>query len=149
MARKQKDEAGTELVVAGVGSVVNLDKPAEVAQALADVRALENALRDVKPILTGALVEESKRQGKKTLRFGDLEVVISQSREIVWDLEVLAELLDAGMSEERYAELVTETVTYKVSAQEAKIIAGANPEYARIIERARTDHDGPARASVS
>jgi len=155
MARKKKDEieavepAGTELVVAGVGTLVHLDRPEEVAQALADIRRLEAQLRAVKSELGIALAAEGARQGTKTMRFGGLTVKLKSDKRIVWDVEELSKLLDAGLPQERYDELVSTEVTYKVSAAEAKRIAGANDGYAAIIERARTEHEPTVSVAVS
>ena len=60
-------EPSMELVVAGVGEIVNLnDAPACVA-ALSAIRDLESRLREAKAILTDAVAEECKRRGTKTL----------------------------------------------------------------------------------
>jgi len=153
MAKKQQVEtvepAGTELVVAGVGTLVHLDRPEEVAQALADIRALEAQLRSVKSELAIALAAEGARQGTKTMRFGSLTVKLASDKTIVWDIEELAKLLDAGLPAERYDALVSTEVTYKVSAAEAKRIAGANEVYHGIIERARSESEPTVRVQVS
>jgi len=62
---------------------------------------------------------------------------VREKHEDMWLLDVLEELLEAGLPEERYNDLVIQEVSYKVSGLEAKRIAAANPEYASIIERAR------------
>jgi len=41
------------------------------------------------------------------------------------------------LPQDRYEQLVTEVVTHKVDARVAKQLAGSNPAYAAIIERAR------------
>ena len=64
-----------------------------------------------------------------------------------FSIEVL-ELRDLGLPEERYGELVVATVTYKVNASVAKQIAGANPEYAKVIDRARSRPDTTPRVYV-
>lgn len=139
----------SDLAVPGIGSIVRYDRPDEIAVALADIRDLEAKLRDVKRELAFALEQESERQGTKTLRYGDLTVTLSTPTEIVWDVEELEKLLEAGLPQDRYEQLVTTEISYKVNAREASHIAAANPEYAKIIERARTDHSaGTARVSV-
>lgn len=140
-------EPSSELVVTPQGAVVHLDRPEEVAQALADIRTLDVQLRALKLVLTQALVDEAERQGSKTLRLGDVTVEISGGTTITWDLDVLATLLDAGLPQERYDALVKTEVTYKVDAREAKRIASSD-RYREIIERARAEHETPARASV-
>ncbi len=139
---------GKEIAVPGIGTVVSLDKPQEIAQALADIRDLENQLRIVKGNLSYLLVDESERVGSKTLHLDGMTVEISGGNAIEWDLEELEKLRDAGLPEARYDELVKTEVSYKVDARQAQRIAGANPAYATIIERARTDRETTPRVSV-
>lgn len=151
-ARKTQEletvEAAADVVVTPQGTVVRLDHPDEVAQALADVRTLETQLRTLKSALTQALVDEAQRQGSKTLRFGDLKVEVTSPVTVTWDLEELAKLLDAGLPQDRYDALVKTEVTYKVDAREAKRIAGSD-RYRAIIERARVEGETAPRASVT
>lgn len=145
---EEVEVASTELVIPGLATLVNMEEPAQVAQALADIRSLENQLREIKSDLSAVLIGESARQGSKTLRFGDLTVEVSGGTSIEWDLDELAKLQAAGLPEERYDALVRTTVSQTVSAAEAKRIAAVNSEYARIIERARTDREVAPRVSV-
>lgn len=138
---------GTELVLP-TGTVVDLDKPAEVAQALADIRKLEGQLREVRRDLDEILLEEAVRLGKKTMHFEGITVEISGGKAIEWDLDELGKLAAAGLPEERYNELVRANVSYSVDAREATRIGGANPAYKAIIDRARTDRPIPSRVSV-
>lgn len=126
------------LIVPGTGALIDLEDAPQVAQALRDVRDYEQQLRYAKTALTEALVAESSRQGTKTLRLGTLTASVSADTELAWDVTELVKLLDAGLPAERYADLVSETVTYKVNSSVAKQIEAANPAYAAIIERARS-----------
>jgi hypothetical protein len=125
------------ITVPGVGTLVRINNLDEVTQALQDVRTLEGQLRDAKAVLTAAVVQESQRQGTKTLTAAGVTVTVSPDTEIVWDMTVLPELLDAGLPPDRYNDLVEEVVTYKVNGTEARKLEGANPVYAAIIGRAR------------
>lgn len=128
-----------EIAVPTTGELINLEDPAQCAQALHEIRTLEENVRDIKRALTEALVEASSQAGIKTLHLGHYTAVIKDSGTILWDLEVLERLLKAGLPQERYDALVTAEVTYKVSASVAKQISAANPKYARIVKKARTD----------
>jgi hypothetical protein len=130
------------------GELVNLDDPVSVARVLDEIREHESALREVKRVLTGALVEESRRQGSKTLRLDYMEAEVTGGERVEYDPEVLLELRDAGLPEDRFDALVRAEVTYKVSAAEAKRIAASNPVYARVVERARRVVEVPFRVSV-
>jgi hypothetical protein len=126
------------VVLPHTGEVVPFEDPVACANAIEEIRNLEWKLREAKNELTRVFLEESERQGSKTMRWEGLEVVLSASETPQWDVTELIKLRDLGLPEGRYDALVKEEVTYKVSAAEAKRIAGANPEYAEVIERAKT-----------
>lgn len=128
-----------ELVVPLTGEVISLDDPGHCAKVMHEIRELEAKLRELKGYLGDALVEESRRQGTKTMHFPGLEVKINTPAEIVWDQEVLSELVTtAGLPEDRYKDLVSVEVQYKVNGSVAKSISASNPVYAEIITRAQT-----------
>ncbi len=139
---------GTELVLPGTGQVIDLANPGSCADALNQIRQLEQSLRDAKRVLTEMLVAESERQGTKTLRLGKLEAIVGGGYNVTWDIEELAKLQDLGLPEERYYDLVQTVISYKVNASVAKQIAGANPDYARIIENARGEEPAAYRVSL-
>lgn len=126
-----------EIAVPGVGSLIDLDEPAQVAMALRDVKQFASALSAARAVLEEAMVDEAMRQGTKTLRFGERTVKIGSDSELEWNLKALEGLIEAGLPQDRYDELVTVTLTYKVSSAVANQIAGANPRYRRIIEDAK------------
>lgn len=129
---------GGVLVHPRTGELVPVDSPDACAKLLGEVRELEGNLRELKSELTAALTAEFSRQGKKTLELGGVKAVLGGGSEIVWDVEILQELLGLGLPEERMNELVTAEVSYKVNASVAKQIAGANQEYAEVVARAQT-----------
>lgn len=125
------------------GELIRVDDPRECAVAIAELRDLEDRIKEVKRVLGATLIEEARKQGVKgTLRVPGAEVTISRKKEIVWDLELLAELHEAGLPEARWDELVRTTVEQKVNANVAKQLAGANDDYRTILEAARTDFEG-------
>jgi hypothetical protein len=137
---------GMELMVPGIGEVVALDDPKQVAVALDGVRDLERQLRLVKGELTNALVYASQIEGTKTLHLeGGMKATIKSGSETVYDAEQIeVGLREAGMPEERIREIVVETVTYAVAGVKAKQAAGANPAYAAVIEaHKRTEEKAP------
>lgn len=151
MQESQLPQAPTSeevIVLPHTGELISLTEVLPVAKALDDIRAHESQLRDIKRILTDALVAESERQGSKTLHLQYLDVEIGGGGAVEWDMEELAKLQDAGLPEERYDALIRMTVSYSVDAREANRIAGANEEYARIIQNARSEVPAPHRVSV-
>ncbi len=143
-------EISTELVVPGVGQLVSLDEPREVALAIDAIRDLEFQLRAAKQDLTRALVHASQQEGSKTLRYEGVEVVVKGGSATHYDAaEIYTGLIDAGMSAERAGEIVKHTVTQKVDASQAKRAASANPEYAAVIYAHTTTIDVPHSVSVS
>lgn len=130
--------AGEIIVVPVTGEVINLNDPSLCLRVLGEIRDLESRLREAKAELTCALQVEFTRQGKKTLEVGDVKAELRGGTEVIWDIEVLDRLREMGLPEERMDELVKAEVTYKVNAAVAKQLAAANPEYAAVIELART-----------
>lgn len=139
-----------ELVIPGLGQLVDLADIPEVARTLDHVRDLERQLREIKTALTEAIVEASQREGTKTLHMEGLTATIKSGTDIHYDAEAIEEgLRAAGMPEERIREVVVETITYKVSAVKAKQAAGANPAYAEIIEANRREIEKPPYVTIS
>lgn len=130
------------------GELIRVDDPVSCAVAIAELRILEDRIKEVRRVLGSTLVTESFRLGSKTLHLPGAEVTLTEKKEIVWDLEKLAELRDLGLPEERWADLVRTTVEEKVNASVAKQIAGNNPDYRAVIEAARTDHVGDRYVST-
>jgi len=124
------------------GELMSLDDPRSCLFALRELRDLEDRIKTVKRILSGAVAEEAARQGTKTLHLPGISATVATKKEIQWDLDQLTKLVDLGLPAERFAALVKTEVTYKVSAAEADRIAKANPDYRVVIERARTDFEG-------
>jgi hypothetical protein len=146
-------EPSTEIVVPGIGQVVNLEDAHETALALAAVRDLEYRLRDVKKDLSRALVFASEQEGRKTLYLGDelgLRVEIKGGSETVYDAEEIElGLREAGMAETRIREIVVETTSYKVAANEAKKAAAANQRYKAVIDAHTRVEERTPTVSVS
>ena len=96
------------------------------------------------------LIEASRVRGTKTLRYGATTATIYGGPQTDYDLEVLAELRDLGLPEERWNALVKETVSYKVDARVAKQIEGSgNEDYARVIQASRRVSEAPLRVKVA
>lgn len=141
---------GMELVVPGIGELVALDDPKQVSLALDAVRDLEWKLRAVKTELTRALVHASEVAGSKTLHLEGVKVTIKSGFETVYDAEQIEiGLREAGMPEDRIRQIVKETVSYKVDANQAKQAAGANPAYAAVIDAHKETREIAPSASIS
>lgn len=139
------------LTIPGTGVVVNMNEPREVAIALQDIRGLESRFREIKRVLSDALVQHWAHVGdRKTFTVGGgRKVVISGGPEKIYDAEAIRdELLAAGMPDERVSQIVVETVTYTVRAVEAAAAAKANEIYAEIIERNTMKVDKPYDVAV-
>lgn len=134
-------EPSQELAVPGTGEIVDLTDAPACAVALDAIRDFESHIREAKAALTRAIVEEATRQGVRSIELPNgARAEISPAVEVVYDALALAEgLREAGMPEERINELIEETVSYKVKAVEVKKAASANPEYAKVVEDARSE----------
>jgi hypothetical protein len=136
-------------VVPHVGAVINLHEPAEVAQALQDVRDLKRQLDDVRALLKGVLRLEAQRVGTKTLHLDGIDAVVSGGPRAEYDAELLmSRLRGCGLPEERVARAVVATVTYKPNAAVLRQLAAANDDYRRAIDASRTVIDAPYYVSV-
>jgi hypothetical protein len=122
--------------------------PDKAAELLIVARQFRSQILDSVKACEYVLLEESKRQGTKTLHYPGGTATITGGSELDWDFEVLNELRAAGLPEERYDELVVATVTFKVNAAVSKQLASANPDYAQIIERARGTIERPWRVNI-
>lgn len=120
-----------------LGLLVDLSNARDCAVALDAIRGAEEQLAEAKRVVVDQLIAERRYRGEGTWRYDDgVTVEVPKPEETVYDAdEIERELRDAGMPEERIAEIVRETVSRKVMAGEAKKAAAANPEYAAIIER--------------
>lgn len=147
--REREGEAG-ELVVPGIGTVVDLSDPQQCALALADVREIESMFAGTKRRLTEAIVEASKQRGTKTLHLDGLTATIKGDSVTSYDAEEIeVGLRAAGMPEDRIREIVKETVSYRVVANEAKKAAGANPAYANVIDSHKTTKETDPHVTIS
>jgi len=135
--------SSVEIVLPTTGELVSRADAKRCALALSEIRKLENQLKEVKRELTEALVNESARQGTRTLDIGEgFAAVVTGGTDTVWDIEILEQLRDAGLPEERMDALVRTEVRYRVDQREAKRIGGANPVYGEIIAKAQTEVEG-------
>ncbi len=115
-----------------------------VAEAVKGLRQLNAQIRDAIADATVILVEESRRQGTKTLALQDVTVEIRGGTETVWDIETLQHQMDSlGLPAERMDALIKTEITYKVDARVAKQLAGANEDYAAVLESAKTTFEKP------
>ena len=126
------------LLVPGTGELIDPTDLEQCVNALAEVREFEQRLREFKLAVTDAVIDHHQRYGKAIPLEDGRTVSLTAGEEVVYDAEQIElELREAGMPEQRIREVVVETVSYKVAAQQAKYAAAANPAYAEIIERHR------------
>lgn len=137
------------LLLPYTGTLVDLREPVEVAQALQDVRELKRRLDELRALLEGVLRLEAQRQGTKTLHLGPVDAVVTGGSKAEYDVELLQKALRAaGLPENRIAQAVVETVTYKVDQRVLRQLTAANPAYGAAIDAARTTVDTPYRVDV-
>jgi hypothetical protein len=133
------------------GEVIDRSDLQAVASYLNDLIEHRRRVLELVRFVESIIVEASEQQGTKTLHFdGKLKAEVSTGQKIGWDVEKLEELLGAGLPAERFADLLTIEQTVKVNAHVAKSIeSSGNPEYARIIEEARSYMPEPKRVRIS
>lgn len=131
------------------GELVPLEHPVEVAAEIDRVELVQLRLSDYLDMLKGLLIEESRRQGMKTLRLGEYLVEIKGGYQTFPDLERLCDLLrQAGLPDDRCEQLVKQkiAVTEVVDRNVLKSIRSANTTYADAIDRAEGP---PTRLTVT
>lgn len=140
-----------ELVVPGVGEIVDLDDENQCAKALVAIREFEQQVRDAKAALSLAIAERGRVLGTQTITLDDgRKAIIKGGVEITYDAAEVEDGLRAlGCPEERIRQIVREEITYKVVAREAQRAAAANEEYAKVIEAAKMTIPKPAYISIS
>lgn len=127
------------LVLPTTGEVISRDDPNSCARAYYEIKELETRLKELRAALGEVLLDESIKQGTKTLHFEDgVMAKISTPMEIQWDNDILAELVEAGLPLDRFELLIKTEISYKVDGSIIRELEGANPVYAEIIDRART-----------
>lgn len=122
--------------------------PAKAAELIVAARDMRGRLLDLVKDCEAVLLDESRKQGTKTLKFAGETATITGGQELIWNLDILLQLRDRGLPEDRYNELVVATVTYKVNAAIAKQLEAANPAYAEVIGMARSYEPKPWRVAV-
>jgi hypothetical protein len=122
--------------------------PEKAAELLVAARDMRGRLMDLVKDCEAVLLDESRKQGTKTLHLGSETATITGGQELIWNLDILLQLRDRGLPEDRYNELVVATVTYKVNAAVAKQLEAANPLYAEVIGMARSYEPKPYRVVV-
>jgi hypothetical protein len=146
LAEQRQKEA---LVVPLLGLVVSPESTNEVAEALGSIREAKRLLDEARGELERLLADEAQRQGTKTLHTDKLTVSVSGGPETVYDMEVLEQLQEAGLPEERYNELIKTEVIYRVDRNVVRQLRGSgNPDYEAIIEKAASVVERPYRVSV-
>lgn len=141
-------EVHNELPNVFTGELMPVADADKLAGYLDLVREKVRELHAIRAEVEQYLVEHFEREGSKTIRTENHEIVLTGGEETVYDPTVLLELLDRGLPQKRFDQLVTTHVSYKVSAAQAKRIAGANPEYAEVVQRATTVVEKPYRVNV-
>lgn len=126
-----------ELLNPMTGELIARTDLAAVSSTINDLRELKRNVDAAIAAFSDAAVEESKRVGARTLLADGMKVTISSDKELVWDVEKLADLVAAGLPQERYEQLVTAVVSYKVDGAVARQISGASDTYKAIVEAAK------------
>lgn len=122
--------------------------PENAADLLNIAREMRTRLLDLVKDCEAVLIAESRRQGTKTLHLAASTITVSGGTETVYDVGELGKLLGLGLPPDRFAELVQETVSYKIDARVAKQLEASNDAYAAVIRRARSVIEKPWRVSV-
>ena len=132
------------------GELIDLSDEQAVGDAIDDLNVLLQRVFEVKRVLGAAAAERARVLGVKSFALtGGRKAVIEGGPSKSYDAEAIErELRAAGMPEERIREVVREEVTHTLRVREATRAAGANEEYADIIERNTTEVVKPYSVSI-
>ena len=133
-------ETDPHLAVQLTGQIIDLRNPSDVAQALGDLREAKRQLDGVIALLADVIRAESARQGTKTLHLEHgLTATVAGGTRPEYDLEVLADTLRAaGLPEDRLEALIRTEIRYRLDANVARQLRGANPAYAAALDACTT-----------
>jgi hypothetical protein len=146
-----QSEPSNALVIPTSGVLVNLENEREVAIAFRDLRKVRDELTHIDRILREALVARAELTGTKTFHIDGVgKIQIKGDTIVEYDAAAVEDgLRDLGCPENIIREIVKETITYKVDGNRARRAAAANPEYAKVIEAARTVYQKPPTVSIA
>lgn len=139
-----------ELVLPVTGEVIDLNDEVACAVAMDDLSVMLGRIYDARRALGAAIAERARILGTKSITLpGGRKAVVTGGPEKQYDAEAIErELRAAGLPEERVRQVVREEITHTVRAVEAKRVAGANEEYAEIIERNTTEITKPYSVTI-
>jgi hypothetical protein len=139
-----------ELALPHSGELIDLSDETACGVALDEVRRMQAHLAEAVRTLSAAIAARGAVLGTKTIKLsGGRKAEIKGGPEKHYDAqEIERGLRLLGMPEERLREIVREEITYSVVAREAKRAAGANPEYARVIENATSEVERPWSVTI-
>lgn len=128
----------TMVVIPGTGEAFDLAVPVQAAQLIIAVEEHEQLLQRIKDAAKDRLVDESREQGTKTLRFDGLTVEISGGPGAtgIDPVRLRTELEKAGCPNDRIEMAIKTQVEEKVDRSVCRQLAGANPEYKAAIDAA-------------
>jgi hypothetical protein len=134
-----EQEPGTELVLPHSFELINLEDERAITAAYRELSELKGKVVQAERILREAIAAQASRRGTKTFHVEGVGKVEVKGGEKV---EYLADVVEQGLREldcpeEVIREIVIETVSHRVDGHRARRAAAANPEYAKVIEKAR------------
>lgn len=133
-------DPGMALVLPASGVIINLASETEISMAYRDLRKLKEQVIDAERVLREALRARSEVLATKTFHIDGVgKVELRGSTRVEWpDPQALEnDLREVGCPEDVIREIVVEQITWKVDGNRARRAAGANPEYAAVIEKHR------------
>jgi hypothetical protein len=121
------------------GEIIDVSDPAVVATALYELREMRRRMAEFEEAAQQMLLDQMDTRGQWTMRFGDREVEGSTpGDDYYYDVEQFRKVLEAGLPEDRFNEIVTVKVTESVNRTKAKALLKV-PQYEQIVKDARVD----------
>jgi hypothetical protein len=139
-------------MVPGTGELLAKDDPQDAATGLHQLLELQQQIDELNRILEQTLIDESQRQGTKTLKFANGLIVKIEGGGTRTRYDQPARLhqalQDAGLPPERLEQAVPQILIYKPNGNVLRQLYGANPEYAAILDEHKTETPEPHRVKI-
>ena len=133
------------------GEIADANDPEQVVDILTALRELQTQVYEQRKNAEFALAVYAKTLGTKTFEIGDHKIEVSPEQKLDYDsadIEILEQLLELGLPDERWNKLVRQEVVSKVDGRVARQLASANDAYAEVIDKAVPIKQVPLRVLV-
>lgn len=137
------------LVNPATGEIISAADIPHVVDFLAQIRDHAKLVQEARKHAEQILAEHARQVGAKTFEVDGRKVEVRDGDKTEYDPDILEQLLELGLPEERWNALVRQEVSYKVDGRVAKQIASANEAYGEVVRNAARTTPGNLYVKVT